>query len=143
MRFIRVGNEPTDLRRRSMIVARSRLADGQLVAAPVVARLASAVEHGGEHALADFREDRADVQFALHFWCEALNLFLAARILQIIESSTVCKGSGKRGKLQRRYLNSFAVTGHPRDSAVRRRRSGKRARVLLRQVVSSQFAEPQ
>ena len=48
-----------------------------------------------------------------------------------------CQG----GQLQRRNLNSFSEAGHPRDSAMRRRLHRKRARMLFRQIVASQFTK--
>src|SRR6266704_974743 len=81
MCFIRVREEPADFRRRGVIVARSRFADGHLVAAAVKARPARAIQHRRQHAFADFRKNRSDVQFPLHLGREILNVFPAVRIL--------------------------------------------------------------
>src|SRR6266404_8393399 len=141
VRVVGVGDEPANFRRRRVVVASPRLPERHLVAAPVEARFAGAVQHRGEHTFANLWKYRADIQFALHARRKILNFFLAVGVLQVIKSSAVRECRGERRKLQRGCLNPFAKTGHPRDSAIRGRYGRKRTRMFVRQVVPGEFSQ--
>src|SRR5258707_14271083 len=72
MRFVGVGDEPADAG--SGIVAGSGFAERHFVSAAIEAALAGAIENGGEHTFANFREDLCDIQIALHARREILNV---------------------------------------------------------------------
>ena len=124
-----------------MVVASSRFAKGHLVTAAVETRLAGAIQDCGEHAFADLRENRADVQFALHARREIFNFILAVGVLQIVKSPAIGERRRERRELQRGDLNPFAKTGHPRDSAIGRRHGRKRTRMFIRQIVPRKFSQ--
>ena len=75
-----------------IVGARSGFSRGEFVATGIEAALAGAVKNGGEHAFADFRKNRGDIQIALDARSEILNFIGGARVLQIIEGSTVGEG---------------------------------------------------
>src|SRR5580704_7778523 len=143
MGFVGVGHEPAYVRRRGVIVAGTRLAKRGLVAAVVEAGFARAVENSGEHAFANFGENRSDIQIAFHARREILHVFWRARVLQIVERASVCECRRERGELQRSDLNSFTETGHARNAAERRRRTRECTGMLFRQVVAGQLAKTQ
>src|ERR1700730_13884905 len=94
MRFVRVGDEPAHAR--SGVVAGSGFAEGHFVPVVIEAALTGAVENGGEHTFTDFRKNGGDIKIALHTRRENMNFIRSARILQIVESATICECSGER-----------------------------------------------
>src|SRR5712692_5719000 len=124
-----------------MVVASPRLAERHLVTAPVKTRFAGPIKDGCEQPFTNLRQNRADVQFPLHARRKILYIFRAVRVLQIIKCPSIRKGGRKRCELQRSYLNPFAKARHPRDSAIGRWSSWKRAWMFIRQVVPGKFPE--
>jgi len=137
--LVGVGDEPADLG--SRIVAGACLAERCFVAAGIKAALGCAVENSGEHAFADFRKNRSDVEIALYLGLKILNVFGSAGILQIVERAAIGERGRERDKLEWRDLDAFAEAGHAGNAALGRRRHRERARVLFRQVVAGEFAE--
>src|SRR5229473_4944823 len=87
VRVISVREEPADFRWRGVVVASPCFAERHLVATTVETRFPGAIKDGGQQALADLRENSANVQFALHARREIVNFFLCVRVLQIVKSS--------------------------------------------------------
>src|ERR1700675_2328180 len=141
MGFVGVGDEPAYARR--WVVAGAGFAEGHFVATYIEAALAGAVEDRSEHAFADFRELRGDIQIALDARGKVLNIVGGARVLQVVQSAAVGERGREGNQLQRRDLNSFAKTGHARDAAVDRRRHRERTGMLFRQVIAGQLTEAQ
>src|ERR1700730_530714 len=123
MSFIGIGDEPAHFRR--WVVAGTGLAERGFVAADVKAALGSAIEDGSEHAFANFRQHRSNVQIALHARSESLNLVGSAWILQVVQRAAVGEGSRQRNQLQRRDLNSFTEAGHASHATMHRGRHRK------------------
>src|SRR5439155_13296120 len=96
-----------------VIVTSARFAQRHLVPAPVKTGFARAIKDCGQQAFADLRQNRPDVQFALHARGEILNFFLAMRILQIIKSSAIRERRGERRELQNSLL--FAVSARSEE----------------------------
>src|SRR6266404_9609596 len=141
MRFIGVSDEPADAR--SGIVASSGFTQRHFVAAAIEAALASAIENRGQHAFANFRKNRRDIQIALYARREILNVIGSTRILQIVEGPAIRESRGDGSQLQRSDLNAFAKTGHARDATVRGRLHRERTRMLFRQIVTGELAQPE
>jgi len=137
--LIGVGDEPTDFR--CWVVAGAGLAERGFVAAGIEAALGCAVENGSEHAFANFREDRSDVEVALYFRLKILNVFGSAGILQVVERAAIGERGRERDELERRDLNAFAEARHTSHATLGRGRHRERTRVLFRQVVAGEFAE--
>src|SRR6202012_3049165 len=109
--------------------------------AGVEAALGRAVENSGEHAFANFRKNRSDVEIALYLGLKILDVFGSAGILQVVERAAVGERGCERDKLERSDLNAFAEAGHASDANLGRRRHRERTRMLFRQVVAGEFAE--
>ena len=137
--FVGVSDEPADLG--TWVVAGASLAERGFVAAGIEAALRRAVENSGEHAFANFRKNRSDVEVALYLGLKILDVFGSARILQIVERAAVGERGRERDELERRDLNAFAEAGHASDATLGRGRHRERTRVLFRQVVAGKFAE--
>src|SRR5690242_9258992 len=90
VRFVGVGDKPAYAG--SRIIAGTGLAQRHFVAADVETALAGAVQHCGEHALANFGKDWRDVEVALDARREGLDLVRSTRILQIIKRATIREG---------------------------------------------------
>src|SRR5260370_7596291 len=63
------------------------------------------------------------------------------RILQIIKSAAISESGGQRNELQWRDLNTFAKTGHARDSSMRGRLHREGSGMLFRQVIAGKLAQ--
>src|SRR5262249_55157663 len=137
--LVGVGDEPADLRR--WIVAGAGLAERGFVAAGIEAALRGAVENSGEHAFANFRQNRSDVEVALYLRLKILNVFRSSRILEVVERAAIRKRRCERDELERSDLDAFAEARHASNATLGRRRHRERARVLFRQVVAGEFAE--
>src|SRR5262249_6773111 len=142
MRFVGVGNEPSDM---GLIVgASSRLSGGKFIATRIEAALTCAVEYSGKHSFPQFRKQWSDIQFALdaRFECRGiLSGHSKLRVLQIVKGAAIGERRRKRSKLERRDLDAFAETGHARHTALLRGRHGKRAGLLVIQIVTGEFSE--
>src|SRR5258707_7001621 len=102
MRFVGVGDEPADAG--SGIVAGSGFAERHFVSAAIEAALAGAIENGGEHTFANFREDLSDIQIALHARREILNVIGGAWRFPICERGTLGGSSRARNPMPRRAI---------------------------------------
>src|SRR5215469_5236410 len=117
MGLIRIGHKPADARRIRVIVAGAGLAQRSFIATCVVAQATGAIEYRREHALANLWKHIRNIQVALHFGLEILNLFGRVRVLQVIERAAIGESGGDRGELQGRDLDSFPETRHARHAA--------------------------
>ena len=127
-----------------IVGTRSGFSCGKFVATGIEAALARAVKNSGEHAFAKFGKKRSNIQLALDARFEygrVLTGLAGCRILQIIKCAAVGECGRKRCELKWRDLNAFAEAGHARDATLVRRRHGKRARLLVGEVVTSKFAK--
>src|SRR5712675_705301 len=139
MGFVGIGDEPAYAG--SRVVAGSGFAERHFVAIAIETALAGAVEYSGEHAFANFRKNRGNIQIALDTRCEILNFLGGSRILQIIECAAICERSSKGSQLERRDLNAFAKAGHARDSTMGGRLHRERTGMLFRQIVAREFTQ--
>src|SRR6516162_5116847 len=138
-----VADKPSDPRGIGSVIASAGFAERCFLSAGVIAKAARAVQNRCEHSFTNLRQYVADIQIPLDPRLKILSLLPRVGILQVIKRSTVCKSSRDCGQLQGRNLNPFAKARHPRHPAERRRLRRERTRMLIRQVVSREFAKPQ
>ena len=141
MRFVRIRNKPAQPSAQRFVVAGSGLAQRLLVR--IVALFRGSIHHRRQHAFAQIRQQRRDIQFLFHLRLEPSAFLLRPRILQIILRPAIRQRRNQRRQLQRRQPDPFAETRHARHSAVIRRRRRQRPGLLFRNVVARLLPQPQ
>ena len=140
VRLVSIRNKPAEASAERFIVARAGFAQS-LLAIRIVALLGGAIHHGSQHAFAQIRQQRCDVELLAHARLKILTRIRGARILQVILRAAVRESCHQRSKLQRRQADAFAETGHARDTAIRRGHGRHQTGLLFGNVVAGALAQ--